>query len=372
VIARGAGEAAFMRAGPFWAAMATLAAVSMGPTALTPADLVAALESSRGLRVGCWALWLAGVVPAARAALARPDLIYLRSLPIAPALWWLCLGAIVLAVQLPWMAVVWAGGGGEAGLATGFGAAGISAALVVRAARPVERIVSAAPAAATAALILAPGPGWAVAAAGAASLALALPIAWRRVPAAAVRRGGRVRFPGPAALALAVYHGLALWRRDGQALGRGVGLALLGGAVAGLIGVGPIGSLAIAALTLTAAVFGLVAPVARARREASWMLDASGTAQGARAVAAGAVLAGCGVLAGAAHASLALGLGASGSAALAGFLAGIGLGVAATPTASWASRPSGVDGQRVVTAGVLVALVLLVVLSGVAATQAGP
>ncbi len=373
VIARGAGQAAFGRAAPFWAALAMLAAVAMGPTALTPADVMAALHSSGAVRVGLWALWLAGAAPAARAALARPDLLYLRALPIAPALWWSCLAAIALAVQMPWAVLFWYGAGAPAGAAAALGAAGLSAALAVRAARPGERLVTGGLAAAVGSLVAAAAPRWAVAAAGAAALAVSLPVGWLRAPAAAVgRRSARVWIAGPAPIALASYHSAGLWRRDGAALGRGLVLALAGGAAAGLVGAGPIGTLTIGALTLTAGVFGIAAPVARARREAGWLLDASGVGRAARAGAAAIVLTAWGLLLGAAHAAIAGAIETAGRAvALAPVLLGLGLALAAVPIAGWADRPDGVDGTRVVVAATLIALAVLVVLGTVAAT-AGP
>ncbi|HKE19688.1 MAG TPA: hypothetical protein VKB80_32650, partial [Kofleriaceae bacterium] len=167
---------------------------------------------------------------------------------------------------------------------------------------------------------------------------------------------------------LALYHVLALWRRDRGALVRGLMLVAAGGATAGLTRVGVLGSLAIAVLTLTAAVFGLAAPVARARREAGWLLDSSGVSDAARAAAAALVLAVAGAAAGAAHAGLAQAISPDGGAReLAAIALGVGLAGAAVRAAHWADRPAGVDGTRVVSAGVLVALVVLGVLSGLAA-----
>ncbi|HWM84654.1 MAG TPA: hypothetical protein VNO33_02425 [Kofleriaceae bacterium] len=356
---------------PFWAALLMIGAVVMGPSALTPAGAVDALDSSRGLRLGLWGLWVAGTVPAARAALARPDLLYLRAMPIAPALWWLCLAVIALAVQAPWVALFWAGGGAAAGVAAGLGAAGLGMSLSVRAARRREMVIAIGLGGAVAALIAVRGPDWALALAGGAALAGSLPIAWRRAPeAAAVRRGGPAPIGGPIAIALAMMHALGLWRRDRGSLARGLILALTGGALTGLLRVAVLGSLAIGALTMTAAVFGLVAPVARARREAGWLLDSTGASRAARTGAAALVLIAWGAVAGVGHAAVAQVIGAGDAArGLAALGLGVGLALAAIPTARWADRPGGVDGTRVVTAATLVAIALLVVLSGVAAAR---
>jgi hypothetical protein len=354
-----------------WAALAIVAGVTMGPTGMSPADLVGALESSRGLRISIWGLWLAGAAPAMRAAVVRPDLLYLRALPIAPPLWWACLAAIALFVQAPWAALHWAGNGAVAGLAAGFGAAGASAALAMRARRPAEQASCVAAAVAIAIIVAAPGPDWLAAAAGAAALVVAVPLSWRRAPeSAAVRRGANVRMMGPPPIALAIYHAVALWRRDRGALTRGLLLVAAGGAMAGLIDVGALGSLAIAALTLTAAVFGLAAPIARARQAAGWLLDASGTAAWARALAAMLVLAAAGLLAGAAHAALSHAI-RPGDAGRGLVVIGLGLlmAAAAVPAVRWADRPGGVDGTRVVVAAVLVTIAVLGVLSGIAAAR---
>ncbi|HTM20868.1 MAG TPA: hypothetical protein VL172_10180, partial [Kofleriaceae bacterium] len=56
---RTAGEPALRRALPSWAALGIGAAVVMGPTGLHPADVVAAIEQGRVVRVVLWAAWIA-------------------------------------------------------------------------------------------------------------------------------------------------------------------------------------------------------------------------------------------------------------------------------------------------------------------------
>jgi hypothetical protein len=264
----------------------------------------------------------------------------------------------------------WKGGGAEAGTAAGLCAAGASAALAVRPRRMAELAIVAAAAGAVAAVIVVGGPRWAGAVCGLLAIGVAVPIAWRRAPEAAVaRRGTRTRIGGPVPVALAIYHVVALWRRDRGALHRGVVLVAAGGAAAGLMGVGVLGSTAIAALTLTAAIFGLAAPVARARREAGWLLDSSGVASSVRAVGAGIVLLVGGVASGAMHALLAQMIGPGDVArGLAAIAFAVVLAGAAVPAARWADRPGGVDGTRVVIAAIGVAMTVLIILSGVAAT----
>jgi len=354
-----------------WAALALVAAVLMGPNGLTAAEAVSALDASRPLRLVLWGLWLAGAAPAVRAALVRPEIFYLRALPIGRGVWWLSLATIALAVQAPWSALHWHGGGAGEGLAAGLGAAGASAALAVRGRRPGELALLAAALAAVVVAVFVDGPRWAGAACGAVALAVAVPIAWRRAPEAATARRGRrtMWIRGPVPVALAIYHALALWRRDRGALHRGLVLVATGGAAAGSIGVGVLGSTAIAALTLTAAIFGLAAPVARARREASWLLDSSGAGATARAAGAALVLVVVGVAAGIVHAGLAQAIRPGGAdRGLAAIAFAIVLAAAAVPAARWADRPGGVDGTRVVIAAVAVAMTVLIVLSGVAAT----
>ncbi len=353
-----------------WAALTLVAAIVFGPNGMTAADAVSALDASRPLRLVLWGLWLAGAAPAVRAALVRPELFYLRALPIGPAVWWISLAAIGVAVQAPWAALHWRGGGGAVGLAAGLCAAGASAALAVRPRRPVELAAMAAAAGGVAMVIILGAPAWAGIAVGALAMGVAVPIAWRRAPESAVaRRGTRTWIAGPVPIALAIYHAVALWRRDRGALHRGVVLVAAGGAAAGMMGVGVLGSTAIAALTLTAAIFGLAAPVARARREAGWLLDSSGVTANVRAVAAAVVLLVVGVMAGAVHAGLAQAFGPGDvERGLAAIAFAVALAAAAVPAARWADWPGGVDGTRVVIAAIGVAMTVLIILSGVAAT----
>jgi hypothetical protein len=365
-----------------------LAAVVMGPTALTPAELVETLADSPSLRVALWALWVGGTAPAVRAAIVRPELFALRAMPIAPATWWLCLAAIAVAVQLPWAAVAWAGGGAAAGLATALAAAGLGTAFsAAGVARAADRAVSLGCAALLAALIVAAAPSWAIAAAGAATLAVTVPPAWKRAPEmAAARRGARVWRASFAPLALATYHALGLWRRDTSALTRAAILSAAGGILAGLVQAELAGALVVGALTLTAAVFGLAAPIARCRREASWLLDSTGTGPLARAAGAGLAATAIGIAAGAGQAAITAlaasiatdaaassaprpGAMVASAASIAGgsavrviapILLGLALGVAAVPVASWADRPTGVDGTLVAAAGLAVILFTIV------------
>ncbi len=354
-----------------WAALTLVAAVAFGPNGMTAPDAVAALDASRPLRLVLWGLWLAGAAPAVRAALIRPELFYLRGLPISPAVWWASLALIAVAVQVPWAFLHWKGGGAEAGMAAGLCAAGASAALAVRPRRLGELAAVAVGAGAVIVVLAVGGPRWAGVVCGALAMTVGVPIAWRRAPESAVaRRGTRTMWiRGPVPVALAIYHVLALWRRDRGALHRGVVLVAAGGTAAGLMGVGILGSTAIAALTLTAAIFGLAAPVARARREAGWLLDASGVGSSVRAVGAGFVLLVGGVAAGAVHAGLAQAIGPGDVArGLAAIAFAVVLAGTAVPAARWADRPGGVDGTRVVIAAIAVAMTVLIVLSGVAAT----
>lgn len=85
---------AWRRAGAVWASLAVLAAVVMGPTALTPPTVVVLLRGSPLVSGLLAALWLALLHPVARILMRAEAASFLRTLPAprgAPALPWLTL-----------------------------------------------------------------------------------------------------------------------------------------------------------------------------------------------------------------------------------------------------------------------------------------
>ena len=420
MIGRVAGGAALARAAPMVVALGMMAALVMGPTGMHPADVVAAADGSRAVRLALWGLWLAATAPAMLAALTCRELVYLRALPVARWVWWAVAAAVALAVAAPWAGLFWAGGGAARGCAAGLGAAGLAMAVPVALGllgrgRLREGAAAILPAAAVATLVLWRGGGaggagggaaagagaaWAaiLAATGAVALAAAIPLGWRRAPELVRPRQARRLVGGPAPVALALALAAALWRRERAALVRGGAIAGLAGAVAGLAGLGLYGAAAVAMVAVGCAAFALSAPLARADRGLRWLCDAAGAAKPLRGSASGLVAAAWGAVAGGLFAASAAWAGAgAGASAQAGAGAGVGvgagavamaapvsglglalgpalgaaLGLAAAGGARLADRESGVDGVRAVLVGAIVIGGGLAVVAALAASAGG-
>lgn len=159
-----------------------VAAVVFGPSAMRPSDLTGLALHDPAAGIGLGITWLLLFVPTAR-LLVRPAASYLASLPGDPRAAW-AVGALALIVlQLPWV-LLWILGEGLRGAAVVLATTVVVAGL---ARWQPPRLPPTFP-------------------------------AWRR--------------PGPALRAI---HRRALGRRAGDALVRGVGLAVLAGAAAGLL-----------------------------------------------------------------------------------------------------------------------------------------
>ncbi|HRC54485.1 MAG TPA: hypothetical protein PKU97_01120 [Kofleriaceae bacterium] len=118
------------RAGAVWASLAVVAAVVMGPTALTPPSVVALLTSSPGAAALLGGLWLALLHPAARILVRAEAASFLRSLP-SPPLGSALPGATLALLHAPVPALMGAGGAPRAALLAWAGVTALSATLTL-------------------------------------------------------------------------------------------------------------------------------------------------------------------------------------------------------------------------------------------------
>jgi hypothetical protein len=223
---------ALRRSAAVWIGSGIVAAVIFGPTAMQPHDLTSLALHDPGAGAVLAATWLLMFVPTARILVRADQATYLRSLPHGPT-WPIAVVALV-ALQLPWL-VLWALGEGARGL-------GVVAVLTVP---------------------------------------IALLAAWRpRRRRAAVPRwaGGR--------RALAAVYARGVVRKGGDALVRGVGLAILAGLAGAmlvrnnaLVGIhaGVMAS-AVIAIVLVPAAAGALLPLADAHRSADPLAASLGVA----------------------------------------------------------------------------------------------
>jgi hypothetical protein len=214
---------ALRRALAVWIGAGIVAAVIFGPTGMRPGDLTGLALHDLGAGAVIAATWLLLFVPTARIVVRADAATYLRSLPHGPT--WPLAAAAVVALQLPWLAL-WLAGEGVRGLAV-VGVLTIPAVLIA---------------------------------------------AWRP-------RKARVHAPswrhGSGALAGVYARGLA--RRGGDALVRGVGLALLAGFAGGLLvrnngltaAHAGVVAASVIAVVLVPATAGALLPLAQAHRDAA-------------------------------------------------------------------------------------------------------
>ena len=206
-----------------WIGCGIVAAVLFGPTGIQPGDLtgLALHDPAAGAVLG--ATWLLLFVPIARVLVRADAASYLRALPHPPT--WPIAAVALLVLQLPWL-VLWVVGGGARGV------------LVVM-------IVT---------LVMLPLAAW-------------RPIR-RRASVPVWRTGAR---------AFAAIYVRAVVRRGGDALVRGIGLALLAGITGALLvrnnHLGGLHAAALAsaviAVVLVPAVLGVLLPLADAHRSAA-------------------------------------------------------------------------------------------------------
>lgn len=300
-----AGRAALERSLPVYLGVAIAAAVIFEGNGMKPATLTRMAQASVATRAWLWGAWLLVTMPAARAILFAPSILFLRALPI-PRLWFLAVqGGLLAVAELPWAALWARGAGPAAGLAAALGAIAAHAFLVAPPRRAIEVLFAAVIAAAIAAGAPAPLLG----AAGAATSGIALRGAWRRAP----DRGGdrdRAIVLGPPPLALAAAHVATITRSHRALLLRAALFVAIAIALASFAaradGAGDAGALSVLSLTLfapaiAAGAAGLAGPVLRSERDARWLLDVSGASPAVRVAGATLALAAAGAVYGAAH-----------------------------------------------------------------------
>jgi hypothetical protein len=226
------------RAGGAWAGAVVLAAVVFGPNGMRPGDVTRMAWRQPGFAAALCATWLLVFLPTARLLVRADAAAFLRSLPsprVAPIV---VGGAALVALQLPWLAL-WILGDGARGAAV----TGATTLVVVGLAR-----VRRAP----------PRPPWP---------------AWS----------------GPGAALRSIYL-RGVRRRAGDALVRGVGLALLGGLGAGLFvhnnqlvdaRAAALGA-SVIAIALVPAQVGPLLALVEAHRQSGWLATSLGLSRAAR------------------------------------------------------------------------------------------
>ena len=244
-------EPAGRRAGAVWLGAALVTAVMFGPTGITPTELTRLALVNLPVGAALTAIWLLMFVPIARVIVRADAARYLRALP-GSSLGPIVVGTIALVVmQLPWLAL-WTLGQGLRGL-------GVVAATTV-----------------VAVLIAAWHP----------------PVTHPSTPV----------WPHPRVALRAIYL-RALRRRAGDAIVRGIGLAILAGLSAGLLvhnnaltgtSAAVLGS-GVIAVMLVPSTLGLLTALVEAYRSTTWLAASLGIGHGTRvatlAVAASIVFA---------------------------------------------------------------------------------
>jgi hypothetical protein len=303
--ARVVGTAAMKRAAPAWFAVTVFASIMFGGNGMQPSELTGLMRASPGVLAAIGGTWLVLIGPVGTVLVDDRSTAYLRALPAGRRWRWGTVAVFALVAQLPW-AALWAIGQGTV--------PAVIAALV----------------SATAMVGLAAVP-WPVP---------------RRAP----------RWSGPVRAMMGV-HGRALWRLRRASLWRGVVLAAIGGAFAGLMVVrnelaladAAVVLLAVLAVALVSAIGGLAAPVAESDRDLGWLLASTGVAPAQRVAAMAAVLAGGGAALGAVAGIVAVSVAGSPALLAVAIAHGAVIGIAAVRAGAWAVADEG-DGSRVVIA----------------------
>ena len=225
------------RAASAWLGCAIVAGMLFGGNGIQPRDLTRLAQNNLAIGAVLATTWTLIYLPAARVLVRADGALFLRSLPAPRLLPSLVVGAALIALQLPWLAL-WVIGAGVRGLA-------IVVALTV---------------------------------------VIALVAAWRpRMPA---------RAPAwrSASSALRSIHLRALVRRAGDALLRGAGLAILAGAVGGLFvrnnelhgaPAGVMGA-SVIAIVLVPAQVGPLLTLLESHRAQAWLAQSLGITPGTR------------------------------------------------------------------------------------------
>jgi hypothetical protein len=320
------GGAAMRRATPAWIATTLFAGVMFGGNGMQPSELTGLMRASAAVLAAVAGTWQVLIAPVGVVLLDDRSTAYLRSLPAGRRWRWGTVAAFALVAQLPW-AGLWAAGQGLAAAAIASSSA-------------------------------------AVAMLGVAALRWPLP---RRTP----RWRGAMR-------AIVGVHARALWRQRRSSLGRGVLLATIGGAFAGLMVVrnqlatadAVVVLMAVLAVLLVAAVGALAAPVAESDRDLGWLLASTGVAPAQRVLAMTVVLASIGGLLGGLAGVIAAAIGDAPALIAAAVAFGVVVGVAVVRAGAW-SVADEADGSKVVFAAAGIAAGSLLTISAVGGAALG-
>lgn len=352
-----AGRSAAQRALPLYLGLWIVASVLLEGNGMRPAELVQSWLRSPADRALAYGVWTIVSLPAIRALLTAPSSFFLRTLPVPRWQVLTCLEAGMLLAELPW-AYLWLRGGGLAlGLAHVSAALAIATLLLTRLAHP--RLALAA-----ALLLLAlvgPAPWPLLLLVSVPAAALGTRAVWLRAPEPVARRDHSWSAASPGA-ALAICHGLSLWRRARTQLLRSLTFTLLALLVSYFAirnnrpGSDPAlltWALATLSPALLLAAASLAGPLLRSEDQLRWLLAVCGTPAATLRVARAAPLAAAGGVLASLHA-LALGTALALQPALRALLWWSALGAAlllaplVLGIARWALRGDGNDSGRLV------------------------
>jgi|GEM_PF-2140688 len=367
VLLRTVGPPALRRLAPVYCGLAVLVAILFGPTGMSAAGLVADMHASAPLRLGLWLAWLILVVAAVRPLFHSRDALYLRAAPVRPIVHESLLGALALAMQLPWTWLWWRGDGALAAVATTLTAAAVCCVAAIAPRGWVERVVVAATVIGLLAAVAVGLPHWQQAAVAGVVLVAGVRAAWRRAPEHSGVIDVSALLANRAGLALA--HAAAVMRRRSSSLARGLVIVAIGGALTGLIarnndiaGAAAVAVLAmsLASIVLTPAVAMIAGPVMESERSLRWLLDANGVGWGRRMVASATVCGAGGVVYSLVFAGLVSWIAPLDPLPAARVFAevvvlGLSAGLILLRCARWAERADGIDGTRLVSAAIGVA-----------------
>jgi ABC-type Mn2+/Zn2+ transport system ATPase subunit len=289
ILVRTSGVAGAARALPLFGGIGVVAAVLFGGSnGLRARTVVEAAHESPRVLLGLWLLWIAAILPIARAVLTERTATFLRALPVSRWQTTAALGLMLVAFQAPWV-LLWAIGGGPLeGVAAALVGAGFASAVVARPSRWRDRAL-AVPLLLGAFFLSHPVIALAVALPAAIA---AVGLAWAR--AAEAPRPAFSWIGGPPPLSLSLGYHLRLLRADTAVLVRGAIALTIAGLLAGIAArnvdaLGPADfrslSLQVGALVLTIACAGTAFTVRHAEASLLWFLDAAGVRRSTRVMA---------------------------------------------------------------------------------------
>jgi hypothetical protein len=357
-----AGRAALGRGLTPYLGVAVVSAIVFGGNGMKAGELTGLAAVAPPFHALLLGGWLLLALPVARALLASPSAFPVRIFSVPGWAVVLVEGAGLIAVEAPWMVLWLAGAGWLAALGAGVVAAGAHALAVGRPRRGYEAV---------AALL------WLVGfVLGPAAWPLALPAlatgtrcAWISAPESLAARAARRSIDRTSAHPLVVLAAsllAGLWRGQRALLARWCWLEAGGLAIAALAlrNNAPVTAERAVAIALATAVapavlgsLGLAGALLRTERQARWLLDVTGTPQGAPGGAAALALASWGLFFGLLHG---VGVVLLGGASPAGRIVAGAVAAGATLAASaalcrrWADRGTGQDTGRVLVAGLVI------------------